>query len=134
MATWILLEDEIDVQEMMLAMVDMLGAQGMSFSDGTEAVRWIGLAEAGEYDGEMPELALLDIRMPDAISGPEVATRLRRSPLFKDIVIVLMTAYRLSLQDEEAIMRRAGANFLLYKPLPSIDELGYVLNGLLLSR
>lgn len=134
MGTWILLEDEADVQEMVEAMVGMLGATGMSFSDGDQAVRWIEQAERGTYTGEIPELALLDIRMPDAISGPEVATRLRRSPLLKDIVIVLMTAYRLSLSDEEAIMERAGANFLLYKPLPSVDELGYVLNGLLLSR
>lgn len=134
MTTWMLLEDEPDLYEMILAMYDIMNVGGVAFGTGEDAVTWIDRVDAGRVDGEMPELALLDVRMPDAITGPQVAARLRRSPRLRSIVIVMMTAYRLNGGDESQMMAEAQADFLLYKPLPAIDELHFILNGLLLKH
>jgi len=128
-----LLEDEPDLYEMILAMYDIMGIGGVAFGSGEDAAEWIREVDAGRYTGEIPELALLDIRMPDHISGPMVASRMRRSPILQHTVIVMMTAYRLSVEEEQQMMAESGADFLLYKPLPHLDELHYVLNGLLLK-
>lgn len=134
MTTWMLLEDEPDLYDMILAMYDILGIGGVAFGSGEDAADWIREVDAGRYKGEIPELALLDIRMPDHISGPMVASRMRRSPALKDTVIVMMTAYRLSVNEESQMMAESGADFLLYKPLPRLDELHFVLNGLLFKH
>lgn len=134
MPTWMLLEDEPDLQDMILTMVDILGVNGVPFSTGTEAITWIDHLDRGGYDGELPELALLDVRVPDAVSGPDVGARIRRSPALKDIVVVLMTAYRLDHAQEMAMRNKAQADLVLYKPLPHMDELYYILNGIIMGR
>ncbi len=62
---------------------------------------WIENVDQGRVRGELPELAILDIRLPE-VSGPEVGHRLRQSPMLGDMAIVLITAYRLSPEEEEA--------------------------------
>lgn len=134
MTTWLLLEDEPDLFEMVLTMVGMLGIGGEGFCTGSEALDWIETVDKGDHKGEVPELALLDIRMPDHVPGTQVAARIRQSPVLKDMIIVLMTAYRLSAQEEKAMMEKAGANLLFYKPLPKFDELTLILKGLVAGR
>lgn len=134
MPTWMLLEDEPDLQEVILAMYDILGLDGVAFSTGNEAVAWVNSVDRGEYNGEQPELALLDVRLPDTITGPDVSARIRQSPVLGDMVVVLMTAYRLGPQDEIEMRNRAQADLVIYKPLPPIDELHYILNGIILGR
>lgn len=115
-------EDEPDIYDVLLAMFEIWGIDGVAFVDGAEAVAWIDSVDQGRVRGELPELAILDIRLPE-ISGPEVSARLRRSPVLGDIGIVLITAYRLSPDDEAAVMEQAQADLLMYKPLPSMAEL-----------
>jgi CheY-like chemotaxis protein len=134
MTTWMLLEDEPDLFDMILTMVGMLGIGGIGFSTGGDAVEWIEKVEAGDFQGELPDLALLDIRMPDDINGPMVGARIGKSPVLKDVVVVLMTAYKLSPSQEEDVIKEAGASLLIRKPLPRIDELTYILNGLIEER
>lgn len=134
MPTWMLLEDEPDLQEVILTMYDILGLDGVAFSTGSEAISWIDQVDRGEIAGEMPELALLDVRVPDQVSGPDVGARIRQSPVLGNIVIVLMTAYRLGPQQEVEIRSRAQADLVIYKPLPPVDELYYILNAIILGR
>ena len=47
MTTWLLLEDEPDLFEMVLAMVGMLGIGGEGFCAGTEAIKWIEKIDDG---------------------------------------------------------------------------------------
>lgn len=119
---------------MILTMYDMLGLRGVAFSVGEEADEWLDEVVAGRYTGELPELALLDIRLPDNISGTDIAARIRRIPALKDMVICLMTAYRLSAKEEDAVMRQARADLLIYKPFPHFHELHYRLHTLLVER
>lgn len=122
MPTWMVVEDEPDIYDVLLAMFEIWGIDGVAFVDGAEAVAWIDSVDQGRVRGELPELAILDIRLPE-ISGPEVSARLRRSPILGDIGIVLITAYRLAPDDETAVMEQAQADLLMYKPLPSMAEL-----------
>ncbi len=134
MTTWMLLEDEPDLYDMILAMYGMMGISGVAFGCGEDAIDWIKSVENGSYKGSIPELALLDIRLPDYISGPDVGARLRQSELLKDMVIVIMTAYRLTPQEEQDVLGYAEADYLLYKPLPRFMELENLLKDLVLQQ
>ena len=134
MPTWMLLEDEPDLYDLILTMYDMLGLRGVAFSVGEEASEWIAKVDRGNYVGELPELALLDIRLPDNVSGTMIAERIRQSPVLKDIVIVLMTAYRLSPQAEQMLLQESGADMLLYKPLPRLHKLRLMFHKLLKEK
>ena len=135
MPTWMVVEDEPDIYELLLAMFELWGIEGVAFVDGAEAVSWIEDVDQGRVRGELPELAIIDIRLPDTeIDGPQVAARLRLSPKLKNIPIVLITAYRLSVEQEAEIMAKSGADDLLYKPLPSMLELRGKLNEIMTLR
>ncbi len=129
MTSWMLVEDEPDLYEMLLAMTQTMGVNGIAFSTGEEAVDWIEDVDAGMYQGELPVLALLDIRLPGDISGPMVGARLRKSKPLGKVRIILITAYRLSPSEETAFIKEAGADLLLYKPLPGFRELETILKG-----
>jgi CheY-like chemotaxis protein len=117
-------EDEPDVYDMVLAMYETLGIDGVAFTTGEEAIDWIEEVETAGRAAELPELALLDIRLPGEVSGPLVGARLRQSKVLGGIGIVLMTAYKLSAQDERAAVEQSGADLLLYKPLPELRSFG----------
>jgi CheY-like chemotaxis protein len=127
-------EDEPDIYEVLLAMFEMWGIEGAAFVDGEEAVAWIDDANKDNTLGELPELALLDIRLPGNISGPAVGARLRQSPVLRQIAIVLITAYKLSADEEKQVIEQAGADKLLYKPLPRFHELKKILEDVIADR
>jgi CheY-like chemotaxis protein len=115
-------EDEPDIYDVLLAMFEIWGIEGVAFVDGAEAVAWFEDVDQGRVRGDLPELAILDIRLPE-VSGPEVGNRLRRSPVLGDIAVVLITAYRLTPAEEEAVVVQAQADRLMYKPLPTMADL-----------
>ena len=41
--------------------------------------------------------------------------------------MVLITAYKLTVEEEKAVIEQAGADRLLYKPLPKFNELKKIL-------
>jgi CheY-like chemotaxis protein len=127
-------EDEPDIYELLMAMFEMWGIEGVAFVDGEEAARWIDDVNNERFPGELPELALLDIRLPGSISGPMVGERLRQSKALNGMTIVLTTAYKLSVDEEDAVMKQAGADKLIYKPLPKFNELKQLLEDLIAQR
>lgn len=133
MTTWMLVEDEPGMYEMVLAMYEILGINGVSFTNGEDALAWIDEVDNG-YADEVPELALLDIRLPGDTSGPDVGARLRRSPTLKNAAIVLMTAYRLTPDEEKAFISHAKADLFLQKPLPKQPELTALLHEVIAKR
>ncbi|MBN1200674.1 MAG: response regulator transcription factor [Anaerolineae bacterium] len=122
MSTWMVVEDEPDIYDVLLAMFEIWGIEGVAFVDGAEAVSWIEDVDQGRVRGELPELAILDIRLPE-VDGPTVGQRLRKSPILGNVAIVLITAYRLSPDEEQQVIARAQADLLMYKPLPAMLEL-----------
>jgi CheY-like chemotaxis protein len=122
MGRWMIVEDEPDLYDMLLAMTDVMGVDGLAFANGEDAVDWIEDVDSRSLSTDLPELALLDVRLPGDIKGPDVGARLRQSRILGEITIVLMTAYRVSPKDEKAMLKEAGAEMLIYKPLPRLSE------------
>lgn len=134
MTTYMIVEDEPDLYDMLMAMSSVLGVDEVAFSTGEEAVMWIEEAEAGHFEEEIPVLALIDLRLPGAIDGVMVAEQLRQSKQLKNIAVVLMTAYHLSPTEEREFMERADADLLIYKPLPTFPELRDILRSIARER
>ena len=122
MGRWMIVEDEPDLYDMLLTMTDLMGVDGVAFANGEDAVAWVEDIEANRLSSELPELALLDIRLPGALSGSDVAARLRQSELLGGTTIVLMTAFRLSPSEEKALLKASNAELLIYKPLPRLSD------------
>jgi CheY-like chemotaxis protein len=127
-------EDEPDIYEVLLAMFGIWGIEGVAFVDGEEAVNWIDDVDHGRFQGELPELALLDIRLPGDIQGPLVGERLRKSKSLGNVAVVLITAYKLTPEEEKAVVKKAGADRLVYKPLPRFQELQKLLEEIIAQR
>lgn len=134
MSTWMVVEDEPDIYEVLLAMFEMWGIDGVAFVDGEEAVAWIEDVDRGRFQGELPELALLDIRLPGSVSGPMVGERLRKSSVLGNVAIVLNTAYKMAPDEERQACQLAGADKLLYKPLPRFEKLQKLLEDVIARR
>ncbi len=126
-------EDEPDIYDVLLAMFEIWGIEGVAFVDGAEAIAWIEDVDKGNAVGELPELAILDIRLPE-VPGPEVGARLRKSERLGRIAVVMITAYRLSPEEEEQVKARAQADTLMYKPLPAMPELRKILDKIITQR
>ena len=121
------------IYDVLLAMFEIWGIEGVAFVDGAEAVSWIDEVDKGIAPGELPELAILDIRLPE-VSGPEIGARLRKSTRLGDVAIVMITAYRLSPSEEEQVIKKAEADTLMYKPLPAMPELRAKLDAIIARR
>jgi DNA-binding response OmpR family regulator len=116
-------EDEPDLYATLLALFGAWSIDGVAFTNGTDAVKWIDDVDAGTADTNIPELAILDIRLP----GVE-------SPVLKEIAIVLVTAFHLSPQQEKEAIAKAQADDLIYKPLPAPPEFRAVLQKAIARR
>lgn len=127
-------EDEPDIYEVLLAMFEMWGIEGVAFVDGEEALAWIDDVDGERFQGELPELALLDIRLPGDINGVMVGERLRQSPILGQMAIVLTTAYKLLPEEQDAAMAKAQADLWLPKPMPKFAELQKILDNVIAKR
>jgi CheY-like chemotaxis protein len=127
-------EDEPDIYEVLLAMFGIWGIEGVAFVDGEEAISWIDDVDNGRFQGELPELALLDIRLPGEIDGVSVGERLRNSDTLGEVAMVLTTAYKLTPDEEKAVIKKSGADRLVYKPLPKFGQLQALLESTIGER
>jgi DNA-binding response OmpR family regulator len=119
---WLVVEDEEDIRNIVKVMFTAWGHTSIDFRDGNQTYVWLDKVEAGTYQGELPELALLDIKMPGP-RGNEIARRMRTLDPFKTIPIVLMTAFTLEDQERQSMVRDDGIDFIIKKPLPDFFEL-----------
>ncbi len=132
-STWMVVEDEPDLYATLLALFGAWSIDGVAFTNGTDAVKWIDDVDAGTADTNIPELAILDIRLP-GVEGPDIGARLRQSPVLKEIAIVLVTAFHLSPQQEKEVIAKAQADDLIYKPLPAPPEFRAILQKAIAKR
>lgn len=103
----LIVEDNLDLLSLLHRVLRAEGYEVIMAVSGEEA---LGRAE------ELPDLILMDIRLPGEIDGLEATRRLKADSRFTRIPIVGMTA---QLMEEKAI---AGFNELLFKPI-EVDHL-----------
>lgn len=130
MTNWIIVEDEPDVFEVLMLMVEIFDVEGLAFIDGEEAVDWIDDVDNGYFHGEVPAIAILDLRLPGNIQGQDVGNRLRHSPILRDIIIIIITAYKFGPEEESHILQYTQANRIIYKPIPRAQDFNKIIDEL----
>ncbi|MBN1431028.1 MAG: response regulator [Anaerolineae bacterium] len=126
---WMVVEDEPSLRMMLsTAMMFIWGVEPLAFADGHNAMAWLDKVETRQSDMPLPELALLDIRMPGP-QGHEIAERLRKVPATQNMAIVMMTAYRLDPTERETVIRMAKPQAMLSKPLLNLNDLKQALDA-----
>lgn len=123
---WMIAEDEADIRNLVAMMAQAWGHEPLTFETGQRAWDFLDMVESGQYNGPLPEFALMDIRMPGK-KGNEIAHRIRTIGSIQHIPIVLMTAFSLS-DDEQSVMLTNGADRIINKPLPDFMQLQAILN------
>jgi len=123
---WIVVEDEDDIRNIVKFMFEAWGHTPLEFRDGNQAFQWLDKVESGDYGGDLPELALMDIRMPGP-RGNEIARRIRSIDALSRIPIVLMTAFSLNESERQAMFTECGVDHIIHKPLPDFFELKQLL-------
>ncbi len=127
--TWLVVEDEDDIRGIIKVLWELWGYTTLEFRDGNQAFAWLDKIEAGTYTDPLPELALMDIRMPGHF-GNEIARRMRSLEPFKNIPIVLMTAFSLSEAERQKMLTEDGVDHIISKPLPEMFELKTLLEDI----
>ena len=134
MSSWIIIEDEESLYDMLLTMTELFGVEGIPFADGDTAVDWLDDVDQGLHAGQLPVLALVDQRLPGKFQGDMVGERIRQSKKLSHIAIVLMTAYRLTKEQEDEVMKKAGVEALVYNPLPRLRDFRTMLENIIEKR
>lgn len=130
---WLIAEDETDILNLLSTVAQVWGHKPLPFESGQKVWDWLDGVDKGSVSNDLPEFALMDIRMPGK-RGNEVAKRMRTVSRLRNIPIVLMTAYSLDEDDRQAFRTQDGVDAIISKPLPSFDELRTVLNQVIESK
>jgi CheY-like chemotaxis protein len=128
---WLIAEDDAIIREIVELGCEMIGHPVLSFQNGQQVLDWMNnsLSQA-----DIPDVALLDIRMPGGPDGHELSADIRRHPLLSNIAIILMTAYELPGSQRDEVMTVSDADLLLFKPLPPIEELAETAHDIVNKR
>ena len=119
--TWLLVEDDPEIRNLVAVMMQLWGEKPLALPDGNAAWNWLDGVVSGTVKGELPDLALMDIRMPGH-TGDQIAARIRATDRLKNITIILMTAFSLTDGEIRDMVNRSGIDHLVKKPLPDMDD------------
>jgi DNA-binding response OmpR family regulator len=108
MARILIVEDEHDIAENLVALLSAKGHKATSTADGADALH--------RARKELPDLILLDVMLP-RMSGHDVCRMLRAEPRTAKLKIVMVTGLGRGADVEEAFA--AGADDYLIKPFDS---------------
>lgn len=134
MSSWMVVEDEPDIYELLLTMFELWGIDGVAFVEGEEACAWIDDVDQGRYKGELPEMAIIDLRLGGVMQGWDVGERLRKSPVLGNIAVVVITGFRFPPEEEASIRRRMQPDRWINKPLPLLNEMQTLLDQTLAEK
>jgi two-component system alkaline phosphatase synthesis response regulator PhoP len=110
MAKILIAEDEPDIRELIAFTLRFAGHEVVAVSNGEEVLETLP-----QY---MPDLVLLDVRMP-RMTGFEACVQMKATPQLKDIPVVFLSAKGQEAEIQEGL--RAGAVEYLLKPFAPND-------------
>jgi len=108
-------EDERDIRELIGFTLGLASFEVVLAQDGVEAVE--------EAEAKMPDLILLDVRMP-RMSGYEACRQLKKNPSTSEIPIVFLSAKGQEKEIEEGL--NSGALDYIVKPFAPDQLVGQV--------
>lgn len=108
MAKILVVDDNPEITTLVKETLEREGHDVIEVSSGEECLTLL-------YSGEMPDLILLDIMMPD-LDGWEVSRRIKANEKLKDIKICMLTA-KVTTMDAIMSLESAHANWHLNKPI-----------------
>lgn len=103
----LVVEDNNDIRRLLRKVLAANGHQVVEAVDGEEAVR-----VTGDF---VPDLVLMDLRLPGALDGLQTTARLREDPRLSRVPVVALTASVLPSDRERALA--AGCDGFISKPL-----------------
>ncbi|OHV77939.1 response regulator [Ensifer sp. LCM 4579] len=118
----LLVDDNATNRQILEEIVVNWGMVPIVASDGVAA-----LSALEQPAGALPDLALLDVMMPE-MNGFELATRIRQRPELKETRIVMMSSA--GRPSDEALLRELDISRLLVKPVKQSDLLNAITNAL----
>jgi DNA-binding response OmpR family regulator len=110
MAKILIAEDEADIRELVTFMLRFAGHEVLAVTNGEEAVL--------TAFRELPDLVLLDVRMP-RMTGYDACRMIRANPELKHVPVVFLSAK--GQQSEVRTGLEAGAADYLLKPFSPMD-------------
>jgi two-component system alkaline phosphatase synthesis response regulator PhoP len=122
-------EDEADIRNLLMMMVQVWGHAPIAYENGQKVWDWLDQFAEDKQPEPVPELVLMDIRMPGK-KGNEIAQRMRTIPALKTVPIVLMTAYSLSDGERTEMLQEDGVDHIIAKPLPDFEQLRTLLQNM----
>ncbi|MEM9951478.1 MAG: response regulator [Chloroflexota bacterium] len=126
-------EDEMDIRNLVVTMAGVWGHSTVVFESGTKASAFLESVADGSYSGDLPEFALMDIRMPGP-HGDQIAKKIRQTPGLEDIPIVLMTAFAKSEDEIRTMKAETGVDAIINKPLPDFMQLKTQLEAIIAEK
>ena len=105
MADLLVVEDNPDLAEPLIALLVELGHRVDAACDGKEGLKHLAA-------GKLPDLVLLDVEMP-ALDGPGMAYRMLIEDLGKDQIPVILLS---GVMDLHKVAARVGTPYFLAKP------------------
>ncbi len=104
----LIVDDEVDTLSLLRTILEYEGFEIWEALNGKEAL---------EQVQKIPDLILLDIKMPGGLSGLDVCHRLKKDEIYKNIPIIIFSAKILSHDIELGL--QAGAVEYITKPFSS---------------
>lgn len=130
---WLIVEDEADIRNLVAMMAQVWGHEAITFDNGQKVWEWLDQIDKGQYNGAMPDFALMDIRMPGK-RGNEICKRMREIDPLKHIPVVLMTAFVMGDDEINHMRQDFGVDHVINKPLPDFDRLRVVLHDIISEK
>ena len=116
MARILIAEDEADIRNLITFTLRFAGYEVIDTPNGFEATQ---AAEAMAEKGELPDLILMDVRMP-RMTGYEACQKIKANPKLKDIPVAFLSAKGQDTEVQTGL--EAGASAYIVKPF-SPDQL-----------
>jgi CheY-like chemotaxis protein len=88
MARILIAEDEADIRNLITFTLRFAGYEVIDTSDGVEVT---SVAKELAENGELPDLILMDVRMP-RMTGYEACEQIKAHPLLKDVPVAFLSA------------------------------------------
>ncbi len=130
---WMIVGYKLFMQMVEAKMFSNLGVGILPLEDDEDAIGAIDEIDQGTSMGPIPGVILIDISAP-TISAVDIGQRVRQSQKLKSVVIILISANPIKIDEANHIGKSAQADTVLCQPLPDPVEFKRIVAQIRLSK